>query len=71
MPAPKAALIADATVDASDINVDTSHETKTVVLNGSVPTQAQKDKAGTIARAQAPDYTVENRLLVVPGTNQE
>ena len=34
------------TVDASDINVDTFHETKTVVLKGTVPTAAQKVDSG-------------------------
>ena len=35
----KSALMADRTVDASHINVDTFHETKTVVLKGSVKTR--------------------------------
>ena len=47
----KTALMADASVDASDINVDTFHETKTVVLKGSVPTAAQKTEAGKHRRA--------------------
>ncbi|MGE0041912.1 MAG: BON domain-containing protein [Vicinamibacterales bacterium] len=64
----KAALIADQTVEADEIDVDTNHETKTVVLKGSVPTTAQKDEAETIARAKAPGYAIDNRLLVVPGT---
>lgn len=65
----KAALIADDTVEADDINVDTNRETKTVVLKGSVPTTAQKDEAEAIARRQAPGYTIDNQLRVVPGTH--
>ena len=40
----KSALIADGRVDASNINVDTSASTKTVVLKGSVPTAQQKTR---------------------------
>ncbi|MGE3275743.1 MAG: BON domain-containing protein [Vicinamibacterales bacterium] len=61
----KAALIADDTVDADDINVDTNHETKTVVLRGSVPTEAQKDEAERIAREEAPGYRIDNQLTVM------
>jgi osmotically-inducible protein OsmY len=61
----KSALIADRTVDASSINVDTFHETKTVVLKGSVPTAAQKEEAGRIAAAEAPGYRIDNQLLIV------
>jgi osmotically-inducible protein OsmY len=62
----KAALMADNTVDASDINVDTYKETKTVVLKGSVPTAAQKDEAGRIAAREAEGYKVDNQLIVKP-----
>jgi osmotically-inducible protein OsmY len=60
----KAALMADATVDASDIDVDTYHETKTVVLKGSIPTSAQKEEAGRIAAREAKGYKVDNQLVV-------
>jgi osmotically-inducible protein OsmY len=60
----KAALMADSTVDASDINVDTYHETKTVVLKGSVPTSAQKEAAGRIAAREAEGYKIDNQLVV-------
>ena len=60
----KSALMADSTVDASDINVDTYHETKTVVLKGSVPTAAQKTEAGRIAAREAEGYKVDNQLVV-------
>jgi osmotically-inducible protein OsmY len=60
----KAALMADSTVDASDINVDTYHETKTLVLKGSVPTAAQKAEAGRIAAREAEGYKIDNQLVV-------
>ena len=62
----KSALMADATVDASNINVDTYHETKTVVLKGSVPTSAQKEEAGRIAAREADGYKIDNQLVVKP-----
>jgi osmotically-inducible protein OsmY len=60
----KTALMADDTVDASDINVDTFHETKTVVLKGTVRTTAQKDAAGKIAAREAVGYKIDNQLTV-------
>jgi osmotically-inducible protein OsmY len=60
----KAALMADDLVDAGDINVDTFHETKTVVLKGTVPTAAQKTAAGKIAAREAEGYKVDNQLTV-------
>ena len=62
----KTALMADRTVDASHINVDTFHETKTVVLKGSVKTATQRDEAARIAAAEAPGYRIDNQLTVVP-----
>lgn len=62
----KTALMTDAAVDASDINVDTFHETKTVVLKGSVPSAAQKTEAGNIAAREAEGYKIDNRLVVKP-----
>ena len=62
----KTALMTDDSVDASDINVDTFHETKTVVLKGSVATAAQKTEAGRIAAREAEGYKVENQLVVKP-----
>ena len=60
----KSALIADGRVDASNINVDTSANTKTVVLKGSVPTAQQKTLAEQIARDKAEGYTIQNQLTV-------
>jgi osmotically-inducible protein OsmY len=62
----KTALMNDDLVDASDINVDTFHETKTVVLKGSVPTADQKTAAGRIAAREAEGYKVDNQLTVRP-----
>ena len=60
----KTALIADSTLDASNINVDTFHETKTVVLKGTVGTAAQKAEAGKIAAREAEGYRIDNQLTV-------
>jgi osmotically-inducible protein OsmY len=60
----KAALMADSRVDASGINVDTDHQTKTVVLKGRVPTAAQKTLAEQIAVEKAVGYRVQNDLTV-------
>lgn len=60
----KAALMRDTRVDAGDINVDTNHQTKTVVLKGRVPTADQKTIAGDIATTQAKGYRVQNDLMV-------
>jgi osmotically-inducible protein OsmY len=60
----KTALIADKTVDASDINVDSNGSTMTVTLKGHVPTAAQKATAERIAKSKAPDYKVVNLLGV-------
>lgn len=62
----KSALIADGRVDASNINVDTISQTKTVVLKGSVPTADQKATAEQVARQNAKGYTINNQLTVVP-----
>jgi osmotically-inducible protein OsmY len=60
----KSAIIADKTIDSGAIDVDTYQDKKVVVLRGSVPTEAQKQKAEQIARDSAKGYTVENRLVV-------
>lgn len=60
----KAALTADSRVDAANINVDTDHATKTVVLKGRVPTTAQKTLAAQIATEHADGYNVRNELTV-------
>ena len=62
----KTALMADETVDADEINVDTLHETKTVVLKGSVPTAAMKAAAARIASREAEGYKIDTQLVVRP-----
>jgi osmotically-inducible protein OsmY len=62
----KTAIIADKTIDSGAIDVDTYQDKKVVVIRGSVPTQAQKDKAEMIAKDNAKGYTVDNQLAVVP-----
>jgi osmotically-inducible protein OsmY len=61
----KTALVADSSVKAADINVDTDAATKTIVLKGHVPSAAQKTAAARIATEQAsPGYSVRNELAV-------
>ena len=60
----KGAIMADPSVDASHLDVDTNHETKTVTLNGSVPSETERDMAEVIAKARADGYTVVNNLQV-------
>jgi osmotically-inducible protein OsmY len=62
----KTAIIADKTIDSGAIDVDTYQDKKVVVLRGSVPTEAQKQKAEQIARENAKGYTIDNRLVVAP-----
>lgn len=62
----KTAIIADKTIDSGAIDVDTYQDKKLVVLRGSVPTEAQKQRAEQIARENATGYTIENRLVVTP-----
>lgn len=62
----KSAIIADKSIDSGAIDVDTYQEKKLVVLRGSVPTEAQKQRAEQIARENAKSYTIENRLVVAP-----
>lgn len=60
----KMALTTDSRVDASDINVDSNHQTKTVTLKGRVKTEAEKTIAGDIATRRAVGYRVVNDLMV-------
>jgi osmotically-inducible protein OsmY len=60
----KAALMADATIDSTTVDVETDADTMTVVLNGHVRSAAEKSKAASIATAKAPAYRVQNNLHV-------
>jgi osmotically-inducible protein OsmY len=58
----KATLMGDERVDASHVHVKADDESRTLTLSGSVPTAAQKEIAGTIARSKAGSYRVKNLL---------
>ena len=60
----KATLMADPSIDATGIDVDTDAPTRTITLNGHVPSLAERDMAAIVAAAQAPGYRVDNRLEV-------
>ncbi len=62
----KGALVADTRLGAGDINVNTNEETKTVTLNGSVKTQAEKQLAGEVATSKSAGYTMVNNLVIKP-----
>jgi osmotically-inducible protein OsmY len=62
----KTAIIADKDIDSGAIDVDTYQDKKLVVLRGSVPTEAQKQKAEAIARDHAKSYKIDNQIAVVP-----
>lgn len=62
----KTALLADTRLGATDINVDTNETTKTVTLNGSVKTEAEKQLAGEVATSKATGYTIVNNLTIKP-----
>lgn len=62
----KTALLADTRISATDINVDTNKDTKTVTLKGTVPTAEQKRIAEEVAKMKAPEYKVINELTVKP-----
>jgi osmotically-inducible protein OsmY len=60
----KSALMADKSVDATKIDVDSDGTSRTVTLRGSVPNKTQRDSAERIARAKADGYTVVNQLTI-------
>jgi osmotically-inducible protein OsmY len=60
----KTALLADTRVHATDINVDTNKDAKTVTLNGTVPSEAERTLAGEVATSKAPEYKVINKLTI-------
>lgn len=60
----KATLMADPSIDATGIDVDSDAGTSTITLNGTVPSEAERDTAGIVAAAQAPGYRIQNRLAV-------
>jgi osmotically-inducible protein OsmY len=60
----KAALMADASVDASRIDVDVNASSRTVTLNGYVATASERAKAEAITRAKAQGYKVVNNIAL-------
>lgn len=65
----KTALLGDASIGATKIDVDTVEDTKTVTLTGEVTNGAQKTLAEKIAKKEAPDYKVDNKLTVKGGAS--
>lgn len=67
-PGIKAALVADKSIDASTINVDTKAAEKQVILSGSVPSDAIKQKAQQVTQAKLKeensDFKIVNKLAV-------
>lgn len=61
----KSALMADRSVDSSNVDVDTDAARRVVTLRGSVPSAAQRVAAERIARAKASGYEVVNDLRIV------
>lgn len=72
-PKVKNALVADKSIDASTINVDTKSEKDTVVLRGSVRSEAEKKRASTIAQQALKDakspFKIKNQLTVAKGNS--
>jgi osmotically-inducible protein OsmY len=62
----KSALMADPSVDATRLNVDVDYRTRTVLLNGYVTSQTEKDRAEAVAKDKARGYKVVNNLTVLP-----
>jgi osmotically-inducible protein OsmY len=60
----KMALMADPSVDATRLNVNTDPRSRTIRLEGAVPTEAERDMAAIIAAGHAPGYRIENHLVV-------
>jgi len=60
----KAALVADESVDANAVDVDTIGDTKVVTLTGTVRTARERDRAESIATREAQGYRVDNQLIV-------
>lgn len=62
----KTALMADPSVDATRIDVDTDYRTRTVTLNGYVPTHTERDMAEVVARGHAEGWKIVNNISVQP-----
>lgn len=62
----KTALMADKTVDASRIDVDSDAKARVVHLRGKVATQAEVDAATLIGKNNAAGWTISNELVIAP-----
>lgn len=62
----KTALLAEQRLTATGINVESDDATKTLSLNGTVPTADQKRIAEEVAKAKAPEYKIVNNLTIKP-----
>ena len=62
----KAKLLEDKTTGGLSINVDTLNGT--VAMSGFAKSQAEKDRAGELARSTSGVKEVRNNLIVRPGT---
>lgn len=60
----KTALMADRTIDASGIDVDTDETRRVVSLKGRVQTTAQRTAAVALARTKAPGYEIRDQLII-------
>ncbi len=58
----KTALVAEAALNGSDINVNTMGEKNSIELAGTVTSEAQKTMAEAVAKKNAPGYTIVNNL---------
>lgn len=58
--------MADPSVDATRIDVDADYRTRTITLNGYVPTNTERDAAAVIAKGHAEGYKVVNNISVQP-----
>ena len=62
----KSALMADPSVDASRISVNVDYKTRTITLNGYVPTAGERERAEAVAKHKAAGYNVVNNIGVQP-----
>jgi osmotically-inducible protein OsmY len=60
----KAALMADAGIDSTTIDIDTDGERRTVTLTGYVRSEAEKAAVARIATDKAGGYAISNQLDV-------
>jgi hypothetical protein len=70
-PKVKGALVADKAVDASTLNVSVDEKTKTVLIEGTQPSQAKKEQTTAIAQralndmgSDAAGWTVKNTVKI-------